>query len=111
MPTLALPRELTIYTVGELRPEWLAWLARRDAACATDAPEPGADGECCPVDAAAVEEVDAAGVQLLLALSAQLARERRGLRLVQPSRQLAAACQALGLTALLAADPACGASA
>ena len=28
-PLLALPAELTTYTVGELRPQWLAWLARQ----------------------------------------------------------------------------------
>jgi ABC-type transporter Mla MlaB component len=91
--TLALPRELTIYTVGELHPQWLGWLGDVRAA----------DGEGpCAVDAAAVEEADAAGVQLLLSLAHALQREQRPLQLHQPSTALAAACQALGLTSLLA---------
>jgi ABC-type transporter Mla MlaB component len=90
--TLALPRELTIYTVGELHPRWLGWLAELRAA---DAEGP------CAVDAAAVEEADAAGVQLLLSLAHALQREQRALQLLQPSAALAAACNALGLGSLL----------
>jgi anti-anti-sigma regulatory factor len=91
-PTLVLPRELTIYSVGELRPAWLQWLA------ATLPEEPG------PVDGASVEEVDAAGLQLLLALSNSLAREQHGLQLSHASPVLRAACEALGLHVLLGSE-------
>lgn len=90
-----LPAELTIYTVGELRPHWLTWL------------DGGAHGETdgdetLQLDAAEVAEVDAAGVQLLLSLANALALRQRGLRLVRPSRALADACTTLGAAALLA---------
>lgn len=89
---LVLPRELTIYSVGELRPAWLARLAT----AGHEAP--------AEIDAAAVEEVDAAGVQLLLALSHTLAHEQRHeLRLINASPTLQAACHALGLGRLLTA--------
>jgi ABC-type transporter Mla MlaB component len=98
MPPLVLPGELTIYAVGELKPQWSAWLqAAREAA---------ADDDVCHVHAAAVDEVDAAGVQLLLALSHGLARSRLRLRLAEPSGPLARACEALGVGHLLdAAGP------
>ena len=83
---LALPRELTIYTVGELRPLWLDWL--HDSA-----------NHC--VDGAAVDEVDAAGVQLLLSLQHALQAADRPLQLLQPSTALAAACAALGLSSIV----------
>ena len=70
---LVLPAEMSIYNVAELRAQWLAWL---DAA--------PAEGPGC-VDASAVAEVDAAGLQLL-----------------QPSTALQGACQALGMQSLLA---------
>jgi len=41
-------------------------------------------------------------VQLLLSLSNTLARQQRPLRLVRPSAQLLAACEALGASSLLA---------
>lgn len=100
---LVLPRELTIYTVGELRPLWLDQVA----ACSADAADVWA------VDAAPVEEVDGAGVQLLLSLSNLLARDQRHLALEQPSQALQHACESLGLSTLLtrpaaAASPAKG---
>lgn len=102
----SLPSELTIYTVGELRPQWLAWLADPPAADAAEA-----DDSAFAVDAAAVEEVDAAGVQLLLSLQRSLVNRQQALRLVAPSRTLATACTALGLAALVGADEPCGAPA
>jgi anti-anti-sigma regulatory factor len=83
---LALPRELTIYTVGELRPAWLDWLH-------------GAGNQT--VDATRVDEADAAGVQLLLSLAHALLADGRPLQLQNPSPALAAACTALGLDSLL----------
>ncbi|MET0384091.1 MAG: STAS domain-containing protein [Burkholderiaceae bacterium] len=86
----ALPPQLTIHNVGDLRAEWLAALA-------DDATEGAVD-----VAADRVVDVDAAGVQLLVSLSQSLARRARGMRLVEPSAGLAAACAALGLSWLLA---------
>jgi ABC-type transporter Mla MlaB component len=100
----SLPTELTIYTVGELRPQWLAWLAETPAADAAGA-------NAFAVDAAAVAEVDAAGLQLLLSLQRSLSARQQALRLVAPSRALATACTALGLAAVLGTAEACGASA
>ena len=101
MPTpRELPAELTIYTVGELRSLWLTWLAEAH----TEATTANGHNDTFTVDAAAVGEVDAAGVQLLLSLSKSLDQEHRALKLRAASRPLAAACAALGASALLA-DP------
>ena len=90
MPALPpLPAELTIYAVSELRTQWLAAL---DAG-------PG-EGDCV-VDASAVAEVDGAGLQLLVALSRQLAAHDAALRLASPTAALRDACATLGLSALL----------
>lgn len=96
--SLALPAELTIYTAGETRPQWLAWLAANDA-------------EALQVDASGVAEVDAAGVQLLVALARALEAQQRGLRIEQPSAALRGACERLGLTGLLEAGSPAGADA
>lgn len=84
---LSLPAELTIYTVGELRPQWLTWLSELGADDATEA----------PVDGSAVDQIDAAGVQLLVALSRSLSAAQRSLQFLNPSPVLANACVALGL--------------
>jgi anti-anti-sigma regulatory factor len=98
---LALPAELTIYTLGELRPAWLAWLA-----------DPvQADADHATVDAAGVDQIDAAGAQLLLSLSQALARQHRALTLLNPSAALSQACTALGLHALLGGSEPTGAAA
>lgn len=81
-PPLALPAELTIYTVGELHPQWLAWLQQEGGA----------------VDAAAVDQVDGAGLQLLLSLSHAVDQRGRRLQLQAPSQTLRAGCEALGLS-------------
>lgn len=91
-PTLTLPSELTIYTVGELHPQWLAWAVADD-------------DEAMHADASAVAEVDGAGLQLVLALERQLQRSRRTLAIARPSEPFAAACRALGVQHLLAAAP------
>jgi len=82
---LALPAELTIYTVGELHPRWLSWMQQGTANTAAE------------VHCAAVEQVDGAGLQLLLALSRALAERGRSLRILAPSESLRAGCAALGL--------------
>ncbi|MBP6225393.1 MAG: STAS domain-containing protein [Rhizobacter sp.] len=92
--TLSLPAELTIYTVGELRPQWLSWLA---GFADDDAP---ADAS---VDGSAVDQIDAAGVQLLMALSRSLAAAQRSLQFLSVSPVLATACSALGLPVSMAA--------
>ena len=105
--TPSLPSELTIYTVGELHPQWLAWLA----AARMEAGAAGPQAEAFAVDAAAVGEIDAAGVQLLLSLSHALRQAHRALHLRHPSRALAEACNALGAGALLALPAGSGAAA
>jgi anti-anti-sigma regulatory factor len=100
---LVLPPELTIYGVGDLRRGWLEWLAAL--------PPAAADAGPLRVDASAVAEVDGAGLQLLQALAHSAARERRGFIIDEPSGVLAAACQALGLDALLAGAAPTGAAA
>lgn len=95
---LALPAELTIYTVAELRTAWLAWLG--EALAGADPDEPLA------ADASAVDQVDTAGVQLLLSLANALGRQGHRLQLHQPSGPLAQACQLLGVAPqLLGATP------
>jgi len=92
---LHLPAELTIYTATETRQAWLAWLAA----------EPEAqEGSVCRVDGAAVDQVDASGMQLLAALSRTLHEQQRPLQLVHASAPLLGACRALGMTALLQGD-------
>ena len=90
-----LPEELTIYTLAEQHPLCVAWADMREPATNGDL------DDIVRVDAAAVAEVDAAGVQLLLSLANALALQRRTLRLDNPSPPLASACAALGVSALL----------
>jgi ABC-type transporter Mla MlaB component len=89
---LALPSELTIYTVAENRLKWLSCLAAEAGA--------GQDGSFA-VDAAAVQEVDAAGVQLLLALQRTLAARQQTLHLLGTGPALAAACRAMSAQGLV----------
>lgn len=102
---LTLPTELTIYSVAELLPKWRAWVDETRAADSASSPE----NNC--VDGAAVGEVDAAGVQLLLSLSKALAQESRTLQVVNPSPPLTHACEALGVSAALLNPEATGAAA
>jgi len=100
MPTaFALPTELTIYTVGELRPQWLARLSEAETG-PDAAPEPA---DTCLVDGAAVADIDAAGVQLLLSLQRTLGARQQELQIVNASRTLGGACTALGVGSLIAA--------
>ena len=99
-----LPEELSIYTAGEVRGQCLTWIG-----------EPLAEGEASsgtwPLDARAVDQVDAAGVQLLVSLSHTLSRQYQRLHLLQPSGPLTEACAALGLAGWLAACTTEGAAA
>jgi ABC-type transporter Mla MlaB component len=89
---LALPSELSIYTAAELHPRWLLWL---------EALPP--DGAPARLHGGAVDQVDAAGMQLLLSLARALALRGQALQLHEPSLVLQQACQALGLQAWLQA--------
>lgn len=96
---LTLPAELTIYTVAELRLQWLQ----------LNAEIPEASGAATArdswlIDAAAVEEIDAAGVQFLLALWQVLAQKKQVFRLANLNRPLSNALEALGVAALLAGE-------
>ena len=98
----SLPSEITIYTLSALHSQWQDWLprvpsARRSAALRDTS---------WPVDASEVDEIDAAGVQLLLSLAHSMTLRRRTLRLINPSRSLTNACEALGVSMLLAANKA-----
>jgi anti-anti-sigma regulatory factor len=84
-PTL--PSELTIYTVNELRPQFMDWA------------DQGTDG--LRIQADSVAEVDAAGLQLLLSLVKSLAIHDRRLTLCNASARLSASCKALGIANLL----------
>ena len=84
---LQLPQELTIYAVGELHPQWLGWLTQTASAGCEEA----------PVDGSAVDQVDAAGLQLLVALQRGLAERGMRMRLDTPSAALCEAGAALGL--------------
>jgi ABC-type transporter Mla MlaB component len=90
---LSLPPELTIYTVGALHSEWRAGLA--------DALDSKAKGSECRVRGDRVDEIDAAGVQLLLSLRNSVVAHGCVLRVVDPSARLLAACSALGASLLL----------
>jgi anti-anti-sigma regulatory factor len=89
---LELPNELCVPAVAALRLACLEWLDAQDA------------DEL--VDASRIDEVDAAGVQLLVALSRTLASRGRPLRLQAPSDALRDACRTLGAHALIAAHAA-----
>lgn len=88
--TLVLPRELTIYTASETRTDWLTWLA--------------ALPEDAPVDGAQVDQVDGAGLQLLVALHHAVVQHGRAWQLSAVSGALHKACLALGAAALLPAS-------
>jgi anti-anti-sigma regulatory factor len=94
--TCALPAELTIYVAAELRLQWLPWLASDS----TD--------ETLVVEADAVAEVDAAGLQLLASLAVALQARGRELCLRDASAALRKGCENLGMADLLSptAEPA-----
>ena len=88
-PGFELPRELTVATVQESGAALTAWLSQRPA------------GQAWCLLAAGVEQVDAAGVQLLLALASRAARDYVRQRVLEPSSALVAACTQLGLAEVL----------
>ena len=101
-----LPGDVTIYGVGVLRAQIEGWLE--------DLPqgpnESTLNDTPLAIDAAGVNEVDAAGVQLLVSFSKSLAARRRTLRLTNPSGPLAGAVATLGVAGLLIEADADGAA-
>jgi anti-anti-sigma regulatory factor len=83
----ALPAELTIYTVNELLPLFKDWASH--------------DADVLNIQAGAVSEIDAAGLQLLLSLAKTLAARDDRLALVDPSPALTQACEGLGVSGLV----------
>lgn len=92
--SLVLPRELTIYTASETRADWQTWL--------TTLPEDAV------VDGTAVDQVDGAGLQLLVALRHAVLQRGRAWCLTQASATLQQACVALGASGLLSGAAAKG---
>jgi anti-anti-sigma regulatory factor len=89
----SLPPEFTIYSLANLRKQWLASLPKgtRGKRSATKRATEWT------IDGAAVTEVDAAALQLLVSLSHALAVRNSTLRLAHPSGPLLKACEALGV--------------
>jgi anti-anti-sigma regulatory factor len=102
----SLPSELSIYTVSELRPQWLKWLD----ADAGQGSAPTSMGDVLWVDASPVADIDAAGVQLLVSLCSAAAGDGRALAFTNPSDALSRACAALGCSAMLVGHAAGGAA-
>jgi ABC-type transporter Mla MlaB component len=94
----ALPAELTVYTVSELHPRFMAWVTGDAAMPSTD------DDGVLRVQASGVSEVDAAGLQLLVSMARYLAARGEQLVLADASPRLIEACAALGAPSLLASD-------
>jgi anti-anti-sigma regulatory factor len=84
--TLVLPAELTIYTASATRADWLAWLDNPDLDRKS----------MVHIDAAPVEDVDGAGVQLLGALLRSLLEQALTWQVLAPSAALLEACRVLG---------------
>lgn len=91
--TPVLPTELNIYGVGACADQARRWLAEVDSRPLDQA---------LVLQADQVEEIDASGVQLLLALSISLEERGRLLLLQQPSAPLQRALRLLGAHSLLA---------
>jgi anti-anti-sigma regulatory factor len=96
MPFPPLPEDLSIYAAADTHRAWLQWWGEHASRL---------EGELL-VDASAVDVIDGAGLQLLVALEHQA--RGQGLRLVlrQPSNALQSACRALGMATLLGAEAA-----
>lgn len=90
--SLHLPSELSIYSVGELHE---AWMARWGAGSALPPDEEFV------IHADQVEQIDAAGVQLLMSLRRFVVDRGARPRFKDPSAMLMASCASLGVFALL----------
>lgn len=87
-PLFVLPAELTIYSVGSTREALLVWLTQQDVN----------SGDSVTIDAARVEEIDGAGIQLLGALTAALAQRGLLWHVKDPSLHMVEVCSVLGCT-------------
>lgn len=67
---MRIDQRMTIYTAAELKPKLLAEIAESDSPCA---------------DLSAVQEIDAAGLQLLLLARREAAAVGREFRILEPS--------------------------
>lgn len=85
-----LPATLTIYTVGETQHALGAWVATLDPRA-----------RLWRLDAAGVDEADAAGVQLLLSISRSASLAGARLRLEGPSPALCRASEQLGIAPIV----------
>jgi anti-anti-sigma regulatory factor len=103
MDAWPLPAELTIYHVAELHRDWLQRLAALDRDGAAAAP--------AALDAAPLQQLDGAGLQLLLSLRKALAERGVDAPLRSAGPLLHAAAAALGLHAALGLDSTEGARA
>lgn len=81
-----LPSELTIYSVGATRDALLAWLTQQDAQL----------GDPVDIDAAHVEDIDGAGIQMLGALTSTLTQRGLHWQLSAPSAHLLEICSSMG---------------
>jgi anti-anti-sigma regulatory factor len=84
-----LPAELTIYTAADTHAVLLSWLDQDKG------------NNQWTVQAHAVSQIDAAGLQLLLALYRSLDVRGQHLQLRAPSEALCHACRSLGMGVLL----------
>lgn len=105
-PPFALPGDITIFGATALKSTLSSWFA---AVAATEGKSANDDSPVL-VDAGAVAEADAAGVQLLVAFSKSLAARGRSLRIVNAGSLLDGAFRTLGVGALLMVDDNAGAS-
>lgn len=93
--TRRLPAELTIYTVTELKEQCQVWISETSS-------ESNVNADNWSLDASDVDQVDAAGVQLLVSLAHTLCQHKKRLRIIQASIPFSDACTALGLADWLA---------
>jgi hypothetical protein len=100
--SLSLPSGITIGNVVSLHADWRAGLA--------DDPQPRAVGFEFRVRADQVDDIDAAGLQLLLSLRRSVQALGGVFSVADPSVAVVVACSALGVANLLAA-PSCAVSA
>lgn len=96
-----LPAELTIYSVGATRDALLVWLTQQDAK----------PGDPLDIDAAHVEDIDGAGIQMLGALTSALTQRGLHWQVKEPSAHLLEICNAMGSRNWLKRTDAAGVSA
>jgi anti-anti-sigma factor len=88
--TLTAEPEFGVVQAAQVQAQWLEQLAAQ-----AEAPQPWA------LDLSAVQEIDSAGLQLLLALRRALVERGQSLTLLSPSAVVAAALASFGLSGTL----------